>query len=135
MVRGYWHGTTGKSGTEAVAIRGSHKDRKSKSMYNDFQFRLEWFSRGGLIQNMVGTCPQRNRTGCQCEAKIVKDTTTVLLWIANAHTPEDHEEEHGIKFLSQKQKSLVALAVKVAPMQTAKQLLQNLDCSPSKVID
>ncbi len=52
-----------------------------------------------------------------------------------SHTTQDHEEEQGIKFLSHKQKCLVAAAVKVAPMQTAKQLLQNIEGSPSKVID
>jgi hypothetical protein len=70
----------------------------------------------------------RGRNWCQCDAKIVNDTTTVVLLIANAHTTEDHEEEQGIKYLSHKQKCLVAAAVKVAPMQPAKQLLQNLDC-------
>jgi hypothetical protein len=72
---------------------------------------------------------------CQYEAKIVKDTTTVVLSIANVHTTQDHEEEQGIKYLSHKQKSLVAAAVTDAPMQTAKQLLQNIDGSPSKVVD
>jgi hypothetical protein len=85
---------------------------------------------------MVGSCPIRYRSGCQCEAKIVKDATSVVLSIANAHTTEDHhEEERGIKYLSHKQKCLVAAAVKIAPMQTAKQLLQNIEGSPSKVID
>ena len=42
-------------------------------------------------------------------------------------TSNDHEEEEGIKFLTHKQKCLVAHAVKIAPMQTARQLLQNSD--------
>jgi hypothetical protein len=108
-----------------TTIRGSHKDRKS--LYGDFQFRREWFSHKGLIHNMVGSCPMRDRCGCQCEAKIVKDATRVVLSIANAHTTDDHEEEEGIKFLTHKQKCLVAHAVKIAPMQTARQLLQNSD--------
>ncbi len=52
-----------------------------------------------------------------------------------AHTREDHEEEQSIKFLSHEQKSLVATAVKVAAMQTAKQLMQNLESSPTRVIN
>jgi hypothetical protein len=32
-------------------IRGSHKDRKS--LYDDVQFRREWFSHSGSIHNMV----------------------------------------------------------------------------------
>ncbi len=59
----------------------------------------------------------------------------MVLLIANAHTSQDHEEEQDIKYLSRKQKCLVAAAVKVAPMQTGKQLLQNIEGSPSKVID
>ena len=35
----------------------------------------------------------------KCEVNIVKDTTTVVLLIANAHTTQDHEEE-SIKYLS-----------------------------------
>jgi hypothetical protein len=79
------------------AIRGSHKDRKS--FYCDFQSRREWFSRGGFIKKRVVSCPMRDRSGCQCESKIVKETTTVVLLIANAHTTQDHEEE-SIKYLS-----------------------------------
>jgi hypothetical protein len=75
---------------------------------------------------MVGSCPMLDRSGCQCGAKIVKDATFVVLLIANAHTTDDHEEEQGIKYLTHKQKCPVAQAVKIAPMQTAKQLLQIL---------
>jgi hypothetical protein len=114
-------------------IRGSHKD--CKSLYGDFQFRREWFSLSGLIHNMVGSCPMRDRCRCQCEIKSVKDATTVVLLIANPHTSQDHEEEQDIKYLSHKQKCLVAADVKVAPMQTGKQLLQNIEGSPSKAID
>jgi hypothetical protein len=81
---------------------------------------------GKQVRDVDGSAALRNRTGCQCDAKIVNDTTTVSLWIANAHTTEDHEEEQDIRVLSHKQKCLVAAAVKVAPMQTAKQLLQIL---------
>jgi hypothetical protein len=114
-------------------IRGSHKDRKS--MYGAFQFRREWYSHKGLIHTMVGGCPMRARCGCQCEAKVVKDAISVVLSIANAHSKEDHEEEHGIKYLSHKQKCLVAESVKIAPLQTGRQLMQNIESSPSKVID
>jgi hypothetical protein len=38
----------------------------------------------------------------------------VVLSIANAHSKEDHEEEQGIKYLSHKQKCLVAESVKIA---------------------
>ncbi len=59
----------------------------------------------------------------------------MVLLIANAHTSQDHEEEQDIKQLSHKQKCLVAAAVKITPMQTGKQLLQNIEGSPTKVID
>ena len=41
----------------------------------------------------------------------------------------------SVKFLSQKQKAFIASAVKIAPMQTASQLLQNIQDSPTKSID
>jgi len=77
----------------------------------------------------------RARCGCKCEAKIVKNAISVVLSIANAHSKEDHEHEHGIKYLSHKQKCLVAESVKIAPMQTGRQLMQNIESSPTKVID
>jgi hypothetical protein len=70
---------------------------------------------------------------------MVRDCTDVMLYVMNAHTKEDYKEdilveEHCIKFLSHQQKILVASAVKGTSIQTARQLLQNLDGSP-KVID
>ncbi len=61
----------------------------------------------------------RARCGCKCEAKIVKDAISVVLSIANAHSKEYHEQEQGIKYLSHKQKCLVAESVKIAPMYPA----------------
>ena len=66
--------------------------------------------------------------------RIVKNATHVVLSIANAHSQADHENE-SVKFLSQKQKAFIASAVKIAPMQTASQLLQNIQDSPTKSID
>jgi hypothetical protein len=72
----------------------------------------------GLIHNMVGSCPRRDRRWCKCEIKSVKDATTVVLLIANAHTGEENDIQ--VKYLSHKQECLVAADVKVAPMQTGK---------------
>ncbi len=78
----------------------------------------------------------RDRCRCQCEIKSVKyAAATVVLLIANAHTSQHHEEEQDIKYLSHKQKCVVAAAVKVASMQTSKQLLRNIEGQPTKVID
>jgi hypothetical protein len=86
---------------------------------------------------MAGSCPMRDRWRCQCEIKGLQDATTVVLLIANVHTSQDHEEEQDIAYLSPKQKCLAVAAVKVAPqpMQTGKQLLQNIEGWPSKAID
>ncbi len=116
-----------------VTIRQLHKDRKS--LYSDCQFRREWFARGGLIHNMVVSCLMRDMSWCQCEAMIVKDATSVLVSIANAHKTQDHEEKKRIKYLRHQQKCLVAAAVKVSPVQTAMQLMHKFEVPPYKVID
>ena len=113
-------------------FRGTHRDRKS--LYGDFQLKRTWPSMKGMIENTVLACPYRDRSGCQCEVRIVKNATHVVLSIANAHSQADHANE-SVKFLSQKQKAFIASAVKIAPMQTASQLLQNIQDSPTKSID
>jgi hypothetical protein len=98
-------------------------------------FNLKFkISKSGLIHNMVGSCqcPMRDRCRCQCEIKSVKDATSVVLLIANPHTSQDHEEEHDITNLN---RIVVAAAVKVALMQTGKQLLQNIEAPPSTAIE
>jgi hypothetical protein len=113
-------------------FKGTHRDRKS--LYGDFQVKRNWPSMKGMIDNTVLACPYRDRSGCQCEVRIVKNATHVVMSITNAHSLADHENESA-KFLSQKQKAFIAAAVKIAPMQTASQLLQNIQDSPTKAID
>ena len=113
-------------------FKGTHRDRKC--LYGDFQLKRNWPSMKGMIDNTVLACPYRDRSGCQCEVRIVKNATHVVMSITNAHSLADHENESA-KFLSQKQKAFIASAVKIAPMQTASQLLQNIQDSPTKSID
>jgi hypothetical protein len=59
-----------------------------------------------------------------------------ILYFSKLHTTQDHacELDKG-KFLKFAQKSFIATAVKVAPLQTGSELLRNVQDSPTKVID
>ena len=60
--------------------------------------------------------------------------TTLLS--TNIHTPDDHsEEKNRLKFLTPKVKKLIKTAVKIAPQQTARDLLRNVQDSPTKRIN
>ena len=54
--------------------------------------------------------------------------------IADLHTAQNHTEDKA-KFLTHQQRSLVATAVKLAPMNSASQLLMRVQDSPTKKID
>ena len=116
------------------ALPGSHKDRTN--LYGNFQFRRKWESNGGKVLNTILSCPLRNRCGCQCQAKIVEQPTTTVLFIADQHTAADHiQDRDGGKYLKFQEMSRIASAVKVAPLQTATELIRNLQDSPTKELN
>ena len=60
----------------------------------------------------------------------------ITLLSTNIHTPDDHSEEKNIlKFLTPKVKTLIKTAVKIAPQQTARDLLRNVQDSLTKRIN
>ena len=68
--------------------------------------------------------------------KIIYGQSLVSLLSTNIHTPDDHsEEKNRLKFLKPKAKSLIKTAVKIAPHQTATDLLRNVQESPTKRIN
>ena len=116
------------------AVPGAHKNLTN--IYGDFQFRRKWQSRNGHIMSFLVSCPLRDRCNCRCQAKIVEYAQQTILYFADAHTAEDHvpAKDEG-KFLKFQQKSMIAHAVKVAPLQTASELIRSVQDSPTKTID
>ena len=115
-------------------LPGAHKDRNNE--YGDFQFRRNWITEKGQVENFLCACPLRERCNCKCEAKIAVHPAMTILYFNKPHTAQDHacEVDKG-KFLKFAQKSFIATAVKVAPLQTGSELLRNVQDSPTKVID
>jgi hypothetical protein len=67
--------------------------------------------------------------------KIVSSGKTVKLFVAAPHTPDDHsEDKNKLKFLTPRQKKLIHDAVRIAPHQTATDLIRNVQESPTKQI-
>ena len=59
-----------------------------------------------------------------------------ILFISNSHTAADHDaEKDKAQFLSHQQMSLIAFAVKSAPLQTSDELILNVQDSSTKHID
>jgi len=81
------------------------------------------------------SCPFRDRCNCECEAKITHAPEHVTLYFHKAHSAVDHLEKDTGKYLKFQQKYLIADAVKVAPLQTASELIRNVQDSPTKMID
>ena len=114
-------------------VPGAHKDRNNE--YGDFQFRRQWITRD-RVEHFLYACPLRQRCKCQCEAKISHFPTAIILYVSKQHTAHDHvcERDSG-KYLTFQQKSFIANAVKVAPLQTGSELIRNVQDSPTKAID
>ena len=109
-------------------LPGSHKDRKNE--YGDFQFRRSWTSGNDLIKNTIVNCPLFRRCGCKCQAKIVQTPVQTILSVSYSHTAADHlSEKDKAKYLSHQQMSLIASAVKLAPLQTSGELIRNVQDS------
>jgi hypothetical protein len=114
-------------------LPGAHQDRVNK--YGDFQYRRSWASKGDVM-NFLCACPLRERCGCECEAKIAYQPAVVILFFHKAHSARDHVcERDQSKYLTFQQKSFIATAVKIAPLQTGSELIRNVQDSPTKAID
>ena len=112
-------------------LPGAHKDRVNK--YGDFQYRRTWTSKGDVM-NFSCACPLRERVGCECEAKISFHPKFVILFFHKAHSAQDHIcEKDQSKYLTFQQKSFIADAVKISPLQTGSELLRNVQESEEAI--
>ena len=67
-----------------------------------------------------------------CRVETPRD---ISLFVANMHSAADHENKDRSKFLKAEQRKFIADAVKIAPLQTASELIRNVQTSPTKAID
>jgi len=66
----------------------------------------------------------------------VETSREIRLLVADMHEASDHDVgKDRSKFLKAEQRKFIAEAVKIAPMQTASELMRNVQNSPSKAID
>ena len=109
-----------------------HQDRNS--IYGDWIFQRHWMSAGGAVSNKVFTCPLVRLAACTCQAKIVETPRVISLSIANKHSAADHADKDSSKYLKAEQRKFISDAVKIAPLQTASELIRNVQTSPTKAI-
>ena len=96
------------------------------------------FSLCPFVNNTILSCPLRGRCNCQCQAKIVETPVQTILYISSMHTAADHvATKNQSKYLKRAQRNMIATAVKIAPLQSAGELIQvcNVQNSPTKEID
>ena len=104
---------------------GAHKRRDDR--YGVFQTGNTWVTNKGSITNTILRCPLWERGECPCEAKIVTSSTTTILFISNPHTAQHHSKDKDKSvYLSYEEKTFVKKAVKISPMQSAGDLLLNV---------
>ena len=104
---------------------GAHKARDDR--YGLFVTGNTWLTNKGSITNTILRCPLWERCQCPCEAKIVTTSTTTVLYISHPHTPQHHgKDKDKSVFLSYEEKTFVNKAVKISPMQSAGDLLSNV---------
>ena len=123
-----------RSSTSRYSFRSSaHQSQARRSLYGDWILRRHWTTNKGSILNTIVQCPLERRCTCSCQVKIVQTATQVItgMSIADIHTAQNHLEDKA-KFLTRQQRSLVATAVKLAPMKSASQLLMRVQDSPTK---
>ena len=108
-----------------VLFTRQHADRKHGELYGDQLFRRQWTSSKGSILNTIVHWPLIKRCSCPCQVKIVQTATHIIMSIADLHTAQNHMEDKA-KLLTHQQRSLVATAVKLAPMNSASQLLMRV---------
>ena len=112
---------------------GSHKDRVNQ--FGDWIFRRRWMSNQGLVTNVIVNCPLIKRCNCPCQCKIVEKPTITTLYVANLHTADDHvTAKDKSKYLNFREKTVIRDAVKIAPNQSARELMRNVADSPTKTI-
>ena len=120
-----------RSELKIVNDRAGRDDR-----YGVFVTGNRWVTNKGSITNTILRCPLWQRCECPCEAKIVTSPTHTVLYISNPHTAEHHSKgkDKSVYLLFQ-EKTFVKKAVKISPMQSAGDLLRNVqDISASKVL-
>jgi len=111
-----------------------HADRNNR--FGGWTLRRRWPTNGGYTINTIVNCPFFKQTKCPCQVKIIYGQSMITLLSTNIHTPDDHsEEKNRLKFLTPKAKKLIKTAVKIAPHQTATDLLRNVQGSPTKRIN
>ena len=114
-------------------VPGSHKDRVNQ--FGDWIFRRRWMSNQGLVTNVIVNCPLIKRCNCSCQCKIVEKPTITTLYVANLHTADDHvTAKDKSKYLNFREKTVIRDAVKIAPNQSARELMRNVADSPTKNI-
>ena len=85
--------------------------------------------------NTIVNCPYFKISKCPCQVCVTSDKITSLS-VDSPHTPADHaEDKFCLKFLTPKHKKLISTAVRIAPHQTARDLIRNVQESPTKQID
>ena len=86
-----------------------------------------WVTNKGSITNTILRNPLWERCKCPCEAKIVTSSTTIILFISNPHTAEHHSKDKDkAVYLLYEEKTFVKKAVTISPMQSAGDLLLNV---------
>ena len=112
-------------------VPGKHKDRKN--VYGDFQLRRQWSTNRTLVNNTILSCPLRDQCNCQCQAKIVETLVQTILYFSSMHTTADHvATKDQSKYLKHAQRNMIATAVKIAPLQSAGELIRNVNIHCAK---
>ena len=95
-----------------------------------------WSTNKSYMQNTMLVCPLVERCGWPCEAKIEETPGQFILYIHAEHTSADHQDDSS-RYLSQAfdKQDFVRKAVKTAPINTASELIKNMQDSPTKQID
>ena len=111
-----------------------HQDRDN--IYCDWIFAQHWISGSRSISSKVFMCPLVQLAACRCQAKVVETSREIQLLIADMHGAACHDlGKDRSKFLKAEQRKFIADAVKIAPMQTASELMRNVQNSSSKAIN
>ena len=113
-------------------IPGAHKGRDGR--WGLFHTGNTWLTNNGSIFNLMLRCPLWERCDCRCEAKLVRSSTTTILFVSHPHSLEDHakDKDKGA-YLSYQEKIFVKKAVQMAPMQSAGDLLRNIKGSQEAI--
>ena len=113
---------------------GAHKDRNPK--YGLMQHARTWYTKKGIVTNIVIQCPVVDRCSCLCEVKLAINADQTIMYVTDEHTAENHAKEKDIsRHLSYEAKVLTRQAVQLAPMQSAGSLMRNIQDSPTKQIN